>query len=126
MVPGRQPAWLEGRPVNLAALYEPSLGTKANVDETFFWYLVAGSQNDADARKRAEILSQHLSPLVVEAVRAKARAWIPQRPPENANVVTIQDAAWQSPASLTQILPSEPAFEKPPAANQDPIGEAQQ
>ncbi|MDO8354139.1 MAG: hypothetical protein Q7T14_11805, partial [Aestuariivirga sp.] len=78
---------------NLAVLYERALGTKANVDEALFWYLVAASQNDADAKKRAEVLSQNLSPLVVEAVRAKARAWVPQRPPENANVVTIQDAA---------------------------------
>jgi localization factor PodJL len=111
---------------NLAVLYERALGTKANVDEALFWYLVAASQNDADARKRAEILSQNMSPLIVEAIRAKARAWVPQRPPENANVVTIQDAAWQSPASLTQILPSEPVVEKPQAANVDPIGEAQQ
>jgi localization factor PodJL len=111
---------------NLAVLYERALGTKANVDEALFWYLVAASQDDADAKKRAEVLSQNRSPLVVEAVRAKAKAWVPQRPPENANVVTIQDAAWQSPASLTQILPSEPVFEKPQAANQDPIGEAQQ
>lgn len=111
---------------NLAVLYERALGTKANVDEALFWYLVAASQNDADAKKRAEVLSQNLSPLVVEAVRAKARAWTPQRPPENANVVTIQDAAWQSPASLTQITPVEPLVEKPQAANQDPIGEAQQ
>lgn len=111
---------------NLAVLYERALGTKANVDEALFWYLVAASQNDADAKKRAEVLSQNLSPLVVEAVRAKAKAWVPQRPPENANVVTIQDAAWQSPASLTQITPVEPGFEKPQAANVDPIGEAQQ
>ncbi|CAN0131808.1 unnamed protein product, partial [Phaeothamnion confervicola] len=83
---------------NLAVLYERALGTKANVDEALFWYLVAASQNDADAKKRAEVLSQNLSPLVVESVRAKAKAWVPQRPPENANVVTIQDAAWQSPA----------------------------
>ncbi len=111
---------------NLAVLYERALGTKANVDEALFWYLVAASQNDADAKKRAEVLSQNLSPLVVEAVRAKAKAWVPQRPPESANVVTIQDAAWQSPASLTQIMPSEPVTEKPQAANADPIGEAQQ
>ena len=110
---------------NLAVLYERALGTKANVDEALFWYLVAASQNDADARKRAEVLSQNLSPLVVETVRAKAKAWVPQRPPENANVVTIQDASWQSPASLTQVMPAAPAVENQPAANQDPIGEAQ-
>ena len=111
---------------NLAVLYERALGTKASVDEALFWYLVAASQDDADAKKRAEVLSQNLSPLVVESVRAKAKAWVPQRPPENANVVTIQDAAWQSPASLTQITPVEPLIEKPQAANEDPIGEAQQ
>ena len=111
---------------NLAVLYERALGTKANVDEALFWYLVAARQNDADAKKRAEVLSQNISPLVVETVRAKAKVWVPQRPPENANVVTIQDASWQSPESLTQVMPAEPAVEKPPAANQDPIGEAQQ
>ena len=97
MVSGGQPDGLKDSQFNLAVLYERALGTKANVDEALFWYLVAASQNDADAKKRAEVLSQNLSPLVVEAVRAKARAWTPQRPPENANVVTIQDAAWQSP-----------------------------
>ncbi|MDP1700072.1 MAG: peptidoglycan-binding protein [Aestuariivirga sp.] len=111
---------------NLAVLYERALGTKANVDEALFWYLVAASQDDADARKRAEVLAQNLSPLVVEAVRAKARAWVPQRPPEDANVVTIQDASWQSPASLTQIMPSTPAVEKQQSTTEDPIGEAQQ
>jgi localization factor PodJL len=111
---------------NLAVLYERALGTKANVNEALFWYLVAASQNDADARKRAEVLSQNLSPLAVEAVRAKAKTWIPQQAPEKANVVTIQDAAWQSPASLTQIMPAEPAVEKPQASHEDPIGEVQQ
>jgi localization factor PodJL len=111
---------------NLAVLYERALGTKANVDEALFWYLVAASQDDADARKRAEVLSQNLPPPVVEAIRARARAWVPQRPPANANVVTIQEASWQSPASLTQIMPSKPAIEKPQAANNDPIGEVQQ
>jgi localization factor PodJL len=111
---------------NLAVLYERALGTKANIDEALFWYLVAASQDDSDAKKRAEILSQNLSPLVVETVRAKAKVWVPQRPPESANVVTIQDAAWQSPASLTQITPVEPLVEKPQAANADPIGEVQQ
>ncbi len=87
---------------NLAVMYERALGTKANVDEALFWYLVAASQNDADAKKRAEVLSQNLSPVVVETVRAKAKAWVPQRAPENANVVTIQDAAWQSsPVTVT-------------------------
>jgi localization factor PodJL len=110
---------------NLAVMYERALGTKANVDEALFWYLVAASQNDADARKRAEVLSQNLSPIVVEAIRAKAKAWIPQQAPENANVVTIQDAAWQSPSTMSQLAPAETSIEKQQAEN-DPIGEVQQ
>ncbi len=111
---------------NLAVLYERALGTKANVDEALFWYFVAASQNDADARKRAEVLSQNLSPLVVEAVRAKAKAWVPQRPLENANVVTVQDSSWQSPATLSQVAPVETAVEKQQATSEDPVGEVQQ
>jgi localization factor PodJL len=111
---------------NLAVMYERALGTKANVDEALFWYIVAAGQNDADAKKRAEVLSQNLSPVVVETVRAKAKAWIPQQAPENANVVTIQDAAWQSPATLSQLAPAETAVEKQQATSEDPIGEAQQ
>ena len=111
---------------NLAVMYERALGTKANVDEALFWYLIAASQNDADAKKRAEVLSQNLSPVVVETVRAKAKAWIPQQAPENANVVTIQDATWQSPATLSQSAPAETAVEKQQATSEDPIGEAQQ
>jgi localization factor PodJL len=110
---------------NLAVMYERALGTKANVDEALFWYLVAASQNDADARKRAEVLSQNLSPVAVEAIRTRAMAWIPQQAPENANVVTIQDAAWQSPSTISQLAPAASAVKKQQAGN-DPVGEVQQ
>jgi localization factor PodJL len=106
---------------NLAVLYERGLGTKADVNEALFWYMTAASQNDADARKRADVLSQNLSPLVVESVRAKAKAWVPQQAPEHANVVTIQDAAWQSPQSLTQIAPAQSEIQKQEPVN-DPVG----
>jgi localization factor PodJL len=106
---------------NLAVLYERGLGTKADVNEALFWYLTAASQNDADARKRADVLSQNLSPLVVESVRAKAKAWVPQQAPEHANVVTIQDPAWQSPQSLTQIAPAQSEIQKQEPVN-DPVG----
>ncbi|MGB9141917.1 MAG: SEL1-like repeat protein, partial [Aestuariivirga sp.] len=113
---------------NLAVLYERGLGTKANVDEALFWYLLAARQDDADAKKRAEVLSQNLSPTVVETVKAKAKSWIPQQAPENANVVTILDAAWQNTPSLTQITPIEPVQKQEVAVNEpvDPIGLTQQ
>ena len=110
---------------NLAVLYERALGTKGSVDEALFWYLVAAAQNDADAKKRAEILAQNLSPLVVESVRGKAKAWIPQQAPAQANVVTIQDPAWQNKQSLTQIAPVQSIVEMKSAAT-DPIGLTQQ
>jgi len=110
---------------NLAVMYERALGTKANVDEALFWYLVAASQKDEDARKRAEVLSQNLSPVVVETVRARVKAWTPQQAPENANVVTIQDPAWQSPQTVSQITPAKTAVEKLQPGT-DPIGEVQQ
>ena len=109
---------------NLAVLYERALGTKANVDEALFWYLIAASQDDADARKRADVLSQNISPVVVETVRARAKAWIPQQAPEPANVVTIQDPSWQNTNALTQIAPAQSDFEKQPAV-QDPVGQTQ-
>ena len=113
---------------NLAVLYERGLGTKANVDEALFWYLVAARQDDADARKRAEVLSQNLSPIVVETVKAKAKAWIPQQAPENANIVTILDAAWQNTPSLTRITPVESVQKQEVAVNEpvDPVGLTQQ
>jgi localization factor PodJL len=97
------------------------LGTKANVDEALFWYMTAASQNDADAKKRAEVLSQNLSPLVVESVRAKVKAWIPQQAPEHANVVTIQDPAWQNTNAFTQIAPAQTEIEKLVPVD-DPVG----
>jgi localization factor PodJL len=106
---------------NLAVLYERALGTKANVDEALFWYMVAASQDDVDAKKRAEVLSQNISPVVVEAIRAKAKAWIPQQAPEHANVVTIQDPAWQNTNALTQIAPAQSEIEKQ-APVEDPVG----
>ncbi len=110
---------------NLAVLYERGLGTRASVDEALFWYLVAARQDDADAKKRAEVLSQNLAPAVVEAVQAKAKAWVPQQPPANANVVTIQDTAWQGYPSLTQIQSAPPASVQQVAAN-GPVGLTQQ
>jgi localization factor PodJL len=106
---------------NLAVLYERGLGTKADVNEALFWYMAAASQNDADARKRADVLSQNLSPLVVESVRARVKAWVPQQAPEHANVVTIEDAAWQSPQSLTQVVPAQSEIQKQEPVN-DPVG----
>lgn len=106
---------------NLAVLYERALGTKANVDEALFWYMVAASHDDADAKKRAEVLSQNISPVVVETVRAKAKAWIPQQPPEHANVVTIKDPAWQNTNALTQVAPAQSEIEKQVPV-EDPVG----
>ena len=54
------------------------------------------------------MLSQNLSPLVVETVRARARAWAPKQAPENANVVTIQDPAWQAPQTVRKARPLKP------------------
>jgi localization factor PodJL len=83
--------------------------------------MVAASQDDVDAKKRAEVLSQNISPVVVETVRAKAKAWTPQQPPEHANVVTIQDPAWQNTNALTQVAPAQSEIEKQVPV-EDPVG----
>lgn len=107
---------------NLAVLYERGLGTKVNAAEALFWYTIAAGQNDADAQKRVTVLSQSLAPSIVDAVHSKAQSWMPLQAPTNANVVTIQDPAWQ---------PSPPPAPSPTTPDKtvstdDPIGKVQQ
>ena len=107
---------------NLAVLYERGLGTPINTSEALLWYTIAAKQNDTDAQKRVSILSQSLAPSIVNAVQSKAQAWMPLQPPKDANVVTIQDPAWQQSDPVAQTLPAPgqlaPAMGKPaPAAD---------
>ena len=113
---------------NLAVLYERGLGTKANSGEALFWYTIAASQNDKDAQKRVQVLSQALAPSLVESIHAKASAWTPLQSPPSANVVTIQDPAWQQNQPLAQMQPAAQAEPTPVAAAPagNTIGKAQE
>jgi localization factor PodJL len=96
---------------NLAVLYERGLGTKADSSEALFWYMIAAGQNDADAQKRVDILSKSLTPTSLASISAKVKSWVPSQTPENANVVTIKDPAWQSNSSLSKIESPSPVSE---------------
>ncbi|NJM28978.1 MAG: hypothetical protein HC855_01515, partial [Rhizobiales bacterium] len=87
---------------NLAVLMERGLGTKANAGDALFWYTLAGIQNDADAKKRADALSRSLAPATVDAVNKRVREWKPQQAPAEGNVVAVQNPAWQDAKSASQ------------------------
>ena len=110
---------------NLAVLYERGLGTKPNPGEALFWYTIAAGQNDADAQKRATVLQQGLSPALTASIGAKAKAWVPLQAPASANVVTIQDPAWQNAPVQSQNEQVQPKTVNAAQAI-DPIGITQE
>jgi localization factor PodJL len=102
---------------NLAVLMERGLGTKANAGDALFWYTLAGIQNDGDAKKRADTLSRSLAPATVDAVNKRVREWKPQQAPAEANVVSVQNPAWQDAKSASQSSPAD---------DRDPVRAAQE
>jgi localization factor PodJL len=80
---------------NLAILLERGLGTKPKPAEALFWYLAAAKQNDVDAQKRADALASTLKPSKVGQIMVEIKNWTPEKAPESANAVAVDQAAWQ-------------------------------
>jgi localization factor PodJL len=87
---------------NLAVLYERGLGTEKNPQEALFWYLIAASNKDQDAASRAKLLTKALPKDQVAKVSKRVEAWVPEKSSDSANVVSIQDPAWQDGRALWQ------------------------
>ena len=81
---------------NLAVLLERGLGTKSNPAEALFWYSVAANQNDADAAKRSTALGKALGEAANAAARERLKTWKVETPPEAANVVSVNQPAWNT------------------------------
>ncbi len=91
---------------NLAVLIERGLGTKQDNTASLFWYMAAAAQDDTDAKAHVDSLSKSLSAATVEAVKAKFKAWVPEKAPEAANTVAANDAQWNPQAEQnSQIIP---------------------
>jgi localization factor PodJL len=80
---------------NLAVLIERGLGTKADPAEALFWYSAAAAQQDPDAQAHVEVLTKSLSPATVQAVKTRLQNWVPDKAPDAANVVAINDDTWK-------------------------------
>ena len=80
---------------NLAVLIERGLGTKADPTQAYFWYLAAAAQGDNDAQTRADQLAKTLSIATVDATKTRLKNWTPDKAPDNANVVSIDESRWQ-------------------------------
>ncbi len=80
---------------NLALLYERGLGTPKNPSDALFWYMIASANKDADAAKRVTALSATMPAQKVKEISKKALTWVPEQGIEEANIVSIKDAAWQ-------------------------------
>ncbi len=81
---------------NLAVLIERGLGTKADAPQAYFWYLAAAAQGDTDAQTRADQLAKTLSPASIDAAKTRLQAWVPDKAPETANVVSVDESKWQA------------------------------
>jgi localization factor PodJL len=81
---------------NLAVLMERGLGTKADAAGALFWYYAAADQQDVDAKTHAEKLAKSLLPETVAAVKAKLKAWTPEKALDAANVVAFDNSATAS------------------------------
>jgi localization factor PodJL len=87
---------------NLAVLIERGLGTKADPSEALFWYSAAAAQQDADAQTHVDTLTKSLSPATVAAVKSRLQKWTPDKAPDIANVVAIEDSAWRGASQKIQ------------------------
>ncbi len=87
---------------NLAVLIERGMGTKVNLAEALFWYDAAGAQGDQDAQAHADALAKSLPPDTVQAIEARLKAWAPEKAPDIANVVAINDVTWKGANSAPQ------------------------
>jgi localization factor PodJL len=104
---------------NLAVLVERGMGTTVNLPEALFWYNAAAAQGDTDAKTHAEALAKSLPAATVQSIEARLKAWVPEKAPETANVVAINDASWKGASALAQ----QSAAAEP--APQNIIGKAQ-
>jgi localization factor PodJL len=93
---------------NLAVLIERGLGTKANAVEALFWYYAAADQQDGDAKTHAEALAKSLSPEAVASVKSRLKNWKPEKAPEVANVVAIDDSAWKAGIAQPKMAATQP------------------
>jgi localization factor PodJL len=104
---------------NLAVLIERGMGTKVNLAEALFWYNAAGAQGDQDAKTHADALAKSLPPDTVKAIEARLKTWAPEKAPDIANVVAVNDVTWKG----TNSAPQQSASATP--APQNIIGKAQ-
>ena len=104
---------------NLAVLIERGMGTKVNLAEALFWYDAAGAQGDQDAQAHADALAKSIPPDTVKAIGARLKTWVPEKAPDIANVVAVNDVSWKGAnAALQQSASAAPA-------SQNIIGKAQ-
>jgi localization factor PodJL len=104
---------------NLAVLIERGMGTTVNLPEALFWYKAAGAQGDTDAQTHAEALAKSLPPATVQSIEARLKTWVPDKAPDVANVVAINDTSWKGADSA----PEQTAAAEPSPVNL--IGKAQ-
>ncbi len=100
---------------NLAVLIERGLGTKADASEAYFWYLAAAAQGDTDAQTRAEQLAKTLSSATIDATKTRLKNWTPDKAPDNANVVSVDESKWQAKSAPRMQQASAPAGDTAPS-----------
>ena len=81
---------------NLAVLIERGMGTRVDLTEALFWYYAAAAQNDPDAKTHADALAKSMAPDVVARIKARFATWQPEKAPDVANVVAVNDIGWKS------------------------------
>ncbi len=79
---------------NLAVLLERGLGTDVNPADAWFWYSVAAQQKDDDAKKRAATLAKAMSPSELLGAKTRLAVWSPEKAPDGANVIAINNPDW--------------------------------
>lgn len=70
---------------NLAVLYEQGLGLSQDKAEAAYWFEIAGRAGDQDAGRRARALFGEMQPTQAEAIKRKARSFIPKPSIPRAN-----------------------------------------
>ena len=106
---------LQDSQFNLAVLYQRGLGTPTNPQEAYFWFAMAGANNDADAQSRADKLAASLTAQEIKALKQRVTTFAAVPGDQTANFVAISEESWNGPAAASSA--PEPKRENPATDN---------
>lgn len=80
---------------NLAVLYENGLGVEKDMQQAYKWLVIAARSNDAEAKRRRDVLKTKLSAQELANAEKLARSWRPKAGNSMINDARVAGDAWK-------------------------------